>query len=279
MAKSTPLDEIGYWSELKLEILRKYASAYSTILASNSAIKRYVYIDAFAGAGKHRSRTTGDLVAGSPTNALKITPAFSEYHFIDLNPGRVSQLQEIAEGRNDVHVHQGDCNQILLETVFPRCRWGEFARGLCILDPYNLGVKWEVMETAGKMKSIEVFYNFAIMDANMNVLLRDPDRAPPDQLARLDRVFGGRAPWRDAAYVRQPGLFGDMEEKATNDAVITAFLTRLRSVAGFAYVSEALPMRNRVGCVVYYLIFASGNSTGAKIVKQIFDKYRAAEGG
>jgi len=33
-------DEIGYWSEIKLEILRKYAPAYTTIL-SNKRFKGY----------------------------------------------------------------------------------------------------------------------------------------------------------------------------------------------------------------------------------------------
>jgi hypothetical protein len=41
-------DEIGYWSELKLEIVRKYAAAYSTILHNQKVIKRHVYVDAFA---------------------------------------------------------------------------------------------------------------------------------------------------------------------------------------------------------------------------------------
>lgn len=55
-------DEIGYWSEVKLEIVRKYASAYSTILSKQQYIKRHLYIDAFAGAGVHISKHTGDFV-------------------------------------------------------------------------------------------------------------------------------------------------------------------------------------------------------------------------
>jgi three-Cys-motif partner protein len=61
-------DEIGYWSEIKLEIVRDYASAYSRIL--NSKNLPHVYIDAFAGAGQHISKNTGEFVPGSPLNAL-----------------------------------------------------------------------------------------------------------------------------------------------------------------------------------------------------------------
>ncbi|MCF6289821.1 MAG: three-Cys-motif partner protein TcmP [Desulfobacterales bacterium] len=79
-------DEIGYWSEVKLDILREYANAYSHILSSQRNPSLYhIYIDAFAGAGKHISKSTGEFIPGSPANALLIDPPFREYHFIDLS--------------------------------------------------------------------------------------------------------------------------------------------------------------------------------------------------
>jgi three-Cys-motif partner protein len=92
-------DEISYWPEVKLDILREYASAYSTILAAQENPKLYhVYIDGFAGAGVHLSRERGDLVIGSPLNALSIKPPFNEYHFIDLNGDKVESLRKSIEG-------------------------------------------------------------------------------------------------------------------------------------------------------------------------------------
>ena len=70
-----------------------------------------------------------------------------------------------------------------------------------------------------------------------------------------------------------PG-FDDLEEKATNAEVAEAFRERLQKVAGFNFVPEPIPMRNTRGAVVYYLFFASPNETGAKIVRDIFNKYR-----
>jgi len=175
-------DEIGYWSELKLEIVRKYAAAYSTILHAQKAIRRHLYIDAFAGAGKHISKTTGDFVPGSPLNALLVQPPFSEFHLIDLNRERVAALAELSGRRRNVIVHEGDCNEILLRECFPRCRYEDFARALCLLDPYAINVDWNVLATAGDMGTIEVFYNFMIMDANMNVLWKRPDKVPEAQI-------------------------------------------------------------------------------------------------
>ena len=266
-------DEIGYWSELKLEIVRKYAGAYSTILHAQQAINKHLYIDAFAGAGKHISRTSGDFVPGSPLNALLVEPPFSEYHFIDLNKERVTALTELSGKRSNVTVYEGDCNEILLRDVFPRCRFEDFARALCLLDPYAINVDWNVLATAGRMRTIEVFYNFMIMDANMNVLWRNPDKVPEAQISRMNAVWGDES-WRDAAYVKQRGLFGDIEEKASNERVVEAFRKRLHAEAGFGYVPEPIPIKNSNGAVVYYLFFASPNRTGAKIVKDIFDRYR-----
>jgi three-Cys-motif partner protein len=206
-------------------------------------------------------------------NALVISPAFSEYHFIDLDGDKVDKLRLAIGDRRDVLFHKGDCNKVLLAEIFPRCQYGDYRRALCLLDPYGLNVNWEVLQRAGEMKSIEVFYNFMIMDANMNILWRSPDKVQASQVARMDAVWGDHS-WREVAYRKTPGLFGEIEEKATNEAVIDAFRERLKKVAGFEYVPEPMPMRNSKGSVIYYLFFASPNRTGAKIVKDIFDNYR-----
>ncbi|OFW01813.1 MAG: hypothetical protein A3I61_05560 [Acidobacteria bacterium RIFCSPLOWO2_02_FULL_68_18] len=272
--KSLRFDEIGYWSEVKLDIIKKYAQAYSTIMAKQKSIEAHVYIDGFAGAGRHISKATGEAVAGSPLNAMKIQPPFTELHFIDLEGSRAAELRRIAAGDRRVRVHKGDCNGILLNEVFPRCRWSDFRRALCLLDPYGLAVDWDVLRTAGEMKSVEIFYNFMIMDANMNVFMHDAGKVAAAQARRMDAVWGDDS-WRSAAYTRTEGLFGEIERKATNEDVAEAFRLRLEHVAGFAYVPQAMPMRNSKGAVVYYLYFASQNQTGAKIVEDIFDTYRA----
>ena len=266
------LDEIGPWSEVKLDIVKKYASAYTTVLKSFPTIRRYLYIDAFAGAGTHIRKQTGEMVKGSPLNALLVQPPFHEFHFIDLDGGRANRLKEISGGRNDVCVHEGDCNAVLLDKVFPLARYADFHRALCLLDPYALNLKWEVIRAAGESKSIEIFLNFMIMDVNMNVLKHDRSKVDPAQEARLTGMWGDQS-WRSIAYSQNAGLFGAIEEKTTNAALAAGFQRRLKE-AGFAYVPKPLPMKNSTGAVVYYLYFASPNSTGGKIVNDIFKAYR-----
>src|SRR5439155_8247876 len=140
---STTFDTIGYWSELKLDIVRQYATAYSTILAAQKPPGfHHAYIDAFAGSGRHISKRTGEFVLGSPLNALAVHPPFKEYHLIDLDSNKIAALREATKGRPDVHVYEGDCNQILLDTVFSAVRYEDYRRALCLLDPYGLHLRW-----------------------------------------------------------------------------------------------------------------------------------------
>ena len=157
--------------------------------------------------------------------------------------------------------------------VFPQCRYQDYRRALCLLDPYKLNPDWEVVETAGKMGSIEIFLNFMIMDANMNALKKNPESVTPEQAQRMSRFWGDDS-WRKAAYPTERGLFADIEEKGTNEAVVQAYRERLKTVAGFKFVPEPLPMCNTQGTVVYYLLFASHNQAGNKIAEDIFKKYR-----
>ena len=269
------LDEIGYWSEIKLDIIKDYATEYSKILTSSARSGlpfKHVYIDGFAGAGRHISRTTREFVPGSPLNALLVDPPFFQYHFVDMNEGRVAALEEIAAERSNVTVHHGDCNEILLRDVFPRILYKDYRRGLCLLDPYGLHLDWEVIKTAGQMESIEIFLNFPIMDMNMNVLKKDPNCTRRQGDVERMNAFWGDESWRDVAYPTTLNLFGE-PEKASNEMVVDGFRTRLKKVAGFAYVPPPIPMRNTTGSTVYYLFFASHKPVSGKIVEYIFKKY------
>jgi three-Cys-motif partner protein len=266
-------DEIGDWSEIKLDILKKYAAAYSTILSARTKASLFhVYIDAFAGAGQHISKTTQEFIPGSPLNALAVRPQFREFHLIDIAPKKVENLRELIGSRTDVFIYQGDCNDILLRDVFPRVRYEQYRRGLCVLDPYGLHLNWNVLSTAGRMKSIDVFLNFPVQDMNRNVFWHNPEGVDESQISRMN-MFWGDESWRNVVYETKWNLF-DIPEKAPNEVIAEAFRRRLKEVAGFDCVPEPLAMKNSNGAVVYYLFFASQNKTAEKIAREIFAKYR-----
>jgi three-Cys-motif partner protein len=201
-----------------------------------------------------------------------VEPSFREYHLIDLDQDKVEYLSRTIGDQDNVYVYEGDCNPILLGQIFPKVQFVDFCRGLCLLDPYGLHLDWKVTETAGQMKTIDLFLNFPVMDMNRNVLWRHPEKIARADIERMNR-FWGDSSWRNIAYTTQRDLFG-YEEKVENEAVAEGFRDRLRQVAGFEHVPQPLPMRNSTGATVYYLFFASQKPVAANIVGDIFRKYQ-----
>jgi len=264
-------DEIGFWSEIKLDILRKYWPEYTRIVKTQRWNFHTLYVDAFAGSGKHISRTSHEPVKGSPARALEVQPPFDEYHFVDLDASKIQSLEELAAERSNVHVHQGDCNDVLRHEIFPLANYQKYRRAVCLLDPYSLQLDWNVIAEAGAMESVEIFLNFPIMDINRNVLRQGPTAK---KVAQMNRFWGDDS-WRTAAFRKEPMLFGDDDEvKVTNFELVEAFRKRLKEKAGFKHVPQPLAMKNSTRATVYYLFFAGNNETGSKIVNWIFNDYR-----
>jgi three-Cys-motif partner protein len=281
MVKELRYDEIGYWSEIKLDIIKDYAAAYSRILSGQDRPKFYhIYIDAFAGAGQHISKASGEFVLGSPANALLVNPPFHEYHFIDLDEQKIESLEKISGKRNDVFIYHGDCNKILLEKVLPRTKFEDFRRALCVLDPYGLHLDWDVLLTIGRMNSIDIFLNFPIADINRNVLRHDQELVYQSQIDRMNRFWGDDS-WRNIAYTPSPQmtLFEKApDKKVPNEIVAEAFRRRLIDVAGFQNVPQPMAMRNKQNAVVYYLFFASHKPVAENIMRDIFKKFANRNG-
>lgn len=271
------LDQIGFWSEIKLEIIKKYAGAYTSIMKNQLWCKGYVYIDAFAGAGKHISRKTGEMVPGSPLNALEVNPPFTEYFFIDLAEERADVFIELARENPNIHSYHGDCNEVLINDIFPKLGWDTFKRALCILDPYGLHLKWETIKKAAELKTVDIFINFPIMDINRNVLFDDFAKAAPENIARMN-AFWGDASWKELLYKEQDTLFGDKQHIKLEGYPTPAkeFGKRLKNI-GFKSVPEPILMRNVKNGPLYYLYFASQKDVAKDISKDIFDKYKKGQ--
>ncbi len=273
------LDEIGIWSEIKLDIIKEYANVFTTIMKSQEWCKGYVYIDAFAGPGVHISRQTGEFVQGSPLNALEIDNPFTEYHYIDIDKEKAETLKRLTGDRTNINIYQEDCNEVLVKKILPTLQYESKKRALCILDPYGLHLHWETIISAAKLRTTEIFLNFPLMDMNRNVLHKDLLSADPDQIERMNK-FCGTDEWQEILYeeAKQLSLFGDTDRiKIVNSNIKLGEWfkkERLQKVAGFKFVPEPMLMRNSKGGPLFFLFFASHNETGKNIVSAIFNKYR-----
>jgi three-Cys-motif partner protein len=267
-------DEVGVWSELKLDIVENYGAAYTSAFA-NQSLKKY-YVDAFSGAGVHISKSTGDQIDGSPARALRTSPSFDGFYFIDMNEQKTAHLKTLCAGRDNVQIETGDASDYLIHSLLPTIRYELYNRALCLFDPYGLHLDWQAMEMAGKSRAVDMFLNFPVMDMNRNAIWRNPSAVPQDGINRMNRFWGDES-WRSAAYAEHPqgNLFGGPDMvKQSNNAIVDAFRERLKKVAGFKFVPDPLPMKNSNNPVVYYLFFASQKPVAQKIIEGIFNKYR-----
>ncbi len=270
------LDIIGPWSEDKLQLLRKYLHAYTIIMRGQKWCRNgYHYVDAFAGTGKPRARDEKRYIDGSPRVALTIQHPFHSYTFIEKTPWRVKRLEDLVDEFPDrsIRIHDGDCNHIITTEIAPRIRYERFNRGLIFLDPFGMNTEWFTIEQIAQTRALEIFINFPVMALNRTVLPNDPNALTEAQIERMNR-FWGSTEWRGNIYVQVPTLFGPVEMKihtTTGRRLGQLFKKRLKEV--FPYVTDPLVMTNSKNAPLYCLIFAGHNPTGAKIIRDIFQRY------
>ena len=245
------------WPALKLEIIRRYAAAYSHVMSRQAGLA-YHYIEGFAGADVRLEPLNGGLVAGHALNALHVQPPFRHHYLLDLDGGRAATLRKHAGERPDVTLLEGDANELLLRDVLPRVRAEDYRRALCVLDPCGLRLDWRLLEAAGRLRTIDLFVSLPATDEQGGPLWTAGAR---DE-ARLTRAWGDDS-WRDV-----PG-----------ERIAAAFARRLREVARFENVLEPVPITAGAADVagvpvVAHLFFASRANTANHVIEEIFAPYR-----
>jgi len=281
----------GDWTEEKLERIRKYLCAYTTIFTRNPNARYYttVYVDAFAGCGYRIERgaqldptdlleTTIDddaeqLKKGSARIALEVEPGFDRHVFIESEADRAADLRQLKSefpGKADsVQIEQSDANAFLQDWC-RQTNWQK-ARAVVFLDPYGMQVEWATLEAIAETKAIDLWLLFPIGVAVNRLLTKSGP--PPDPWAKaLTRIFGTDE-WKEAFYQthEEPTLFGidSVERKvATLDSIGSFFCARLKRI--FSKVAtNPLTLRNSRQTPIYLLCFAAGNSKGATTAVKI----------
>jgi three-Cys-motif partner protein len=276
----------GDWTTSKLEILGEYLKGYTTALKNQRF--RTAYIDAFAGTGYRALAEEGpattllfpDLAAdapqalldGSARIALKTTPRFDKYIFIERSAERCRELealrQEFPELAADIDVRRRDANAEI-RTLCSK-DWSS-RRAVLFLDPYGTQVEWTTIEAIAATKAIDLWILFPL-GIGVNRLLTRTGEMPASWRRRLDLLLGTTG-WYDAFYKVEhtPTLF-DMQEKtvvkATMETIGRYFNDRLAGI--FAGVApEPRVLLNSSNCPLYLLCFGVGNAKGAPVALRI----------
>jgi three-Cys-motif partner protein len=278
----------GGWTNVKLEHVRKYLRAYTTIM--NSFHFRFAYIDAFAGTGYRtlkESENAAELMLpkmfeeevqeffdGSARVALEITPQFSKYIFIEKDETRFGELQQLKEEfpdlQADIKLVRNEANSYVQELCsYDWLRSGH--RAVLFLDPYGMAVKWKTIEAIANTQAIDLWLLFPLGIA-VNRLLRNDGQIDLAVQNTLNEFFGAED-WFDEFYREDesPSLFENLpgqQKVADFDSIETYFIRRLESV--FTEVAKnPLRLYNSRNNPLYLLCFAAGNSKGASTAVKI----------
>lgn len=269
----------GPWTELKVDVIRQYLHFYTTALKNQPW--HLLYIDAFAGSGSRTVEYPKDQLVGLPDSetfkgsaqiALENDPPFYEYIFIEQNPKRYAELEELTATFRSrrIRCFRNDAN-VVLKRLAQEIDWKNH-RAVVFLDPYNLSVEPDTLRAIQRTEAIDVWFLFAIHDFARQAA-RDFSAIEQHKLDRLNRMFGTDA-WIKDLYKSKPASeqFGlDLGQEPET----AAELYRDPGVANMAkwvhsWLREIFPhvakplLLPRTGATLFLLFFCVSNpSTGA----------------
>lgn len=265
----------GNWTEEKLNIFTSYLDAY-LIALQNQKFKK-IYIDAFAGTGEIETRDGDQYLIGSAKRALMSDKKFDQYYFIEADPQKATELQEMIntefpQMRRFTKVYCGDANDKLAQ-IIKEVDW-RFNRALLFLDPYATQVDWTTLVNVAQTKSIDVWYLFPF--SALERMLPNNGKYQKWEDC-IDRLLGDSG-WREEFYKKDPQLslfdmFQDDEDVTSEERLIKDanpehikeyILTRLETI--FPCVSKhPRVFRNSRQSPMFLFCFAiSNDSTSAQ---------------
>ncbi|PYS66172.1 MAG: hypothetical protein DMF74_01845 [Acidobacteria bacterium] len=284
----------GNWTAEKLERVRKYLAAYSTIM--NKQKFRFAYIDAFAGTGyrtleQHEKplakifpevfeQDSQAFLDGSARIALQVRPRFTKYIFIERDTSRLVELEklkfEFSDLRDDIILVHADANSYLQDLCLHH-RWTK-NRAVLFLDPFGMQVRWNTIAAIAGTKAIDLWILFPL--SAVNRLLKRNGQISLAWRNTLNEMFGS-SDWYDAFYRTRKftNIFGSEQthtvKLADFDLIGEYFVKRLKTV--FAGVAQnPPPLLNSRNSPLYLLCFAAanprGSTTAIKIAQDILKR-------
>ncbi len=260
MSKNIFGNAVSPWTEVKLDHIEKYLSAYSNILYV-SGFREYYFVDGFAGRGYCIRKSDGKIINGSSLISLLIDPPFTKYFFIELDEEKVEGLRKIVSrdftGKN-VTIYQGDCNTEIVNVLKSISSSTPF---VALLDPQAGDLKWETVQKISNKNKAEVIINFPFGVAiNRKMSLSDEDSINKSE---MNAIFGS-AEWEQIYEARQRGLAPSIAREKYLDLYLGNLVQ-----TGFKYYAVK-NVKDTRGRHIYYLIFGTKNLKGLIKMKDEF---------
>jgi three-Cys-motif partner protein len=267
----------GFWTQLKLAMLRDYLAAF--VIASQSQPER-IYLDAFAGEGDGRDRLTGEEFQGSARIALDVRDGhgFTRFRYFELEP-KAAELEGLLRADYpdlDIRVYPGDCNTAI-PTALAELRDLNWAPTFAFIDPDGMEVAWETLVALADHKrgyrpvsslkpeyKVEIWMLFPSAGI-MRTLALDAETLPEQDVERATRLFG-TSTWLPIYELRRAGK---ISAKEAREEYVNLMRWRLEHELGYRY-THPFELRNTASVPLYHMILATDNDAGTNIMSSIY---------
>jgi three-Cys-motif partner protein len=241
---------VGPWAKDKHDYLRRYIEAtratrskYLTPAAAGVA-GGAAFIDLFAGPGRSRVRTSGEIIDGSPLIAAQHAESpFTKLILVDLAEENITALEvRLNAISKSAELFHGDCNQVIDNIVK---RVPTLGLNIALIDPYGLRpLSFETIAKLAAFKRMDLVMHFPTMDIKRNFATAE---------TYITKYLGTDV-WKHR--VRSP------------QQVVSLIDVLREQLAQFGYMQDkvrSLPVENRQGAVLYHLVYATKDKLGNKI--------------
>ncbi len=255
-------------TEAKLQAVEKYLKAFTTALTGKFTL---LYVDAFAGSGASIAKRdknqmqlieTDEIVDGSARRALRTSPPFDQFRFIEKMAKNVRSLEglrdEFPEYVDKIEITRGDANTELRDFAAKVNR--RDARAVVFIDPFGLSLEWDTIAALGDTQRVDLWYLVPTGGMSRQIKL---DGIELESAALLDRVLG-TPNWRDRiiSSTVSTDMFGVPVESTTKIGgaqELSDFVKeRLQTVFAGGVSKKSLPL-GRGGRHEFSLVFACAN--------------------
>jgi len=285
------------WTIEKLDAFKKYVDAYLTIMDvyKDKYGWKTLYFDGFAGSGDcnrdNDSKEATDnahlldfgideaeteVYKGAAERVLSLKRKFDYYYFIDLNGESLKKLREkLSPFDVDycLQFREGDANKYIQE-LSAALNKNKKLKSLVLLDPFGMQINWESIELLRDTAS-----DIWILVPSGVIINRLLDRKGKlKNMSKLCSFFGmTEEEIRNEFYTEKitPTIFGletTIQKKQDSIRKIAdLYIKRMRGI--WKYVTqEPLIMKNTKNVEIFHFVFASNNSAGLKIAKDIIGR-------
>jgi len=260
----------GLWSQIKLDILRRYLDRFTT---ASKSVSEIIYLDLFAGEPQNFARTTGDLIIGSARLALDTTnPQFSRILLFEL-PANAEKLDEelrAAHPNRSFQILAGDCNRTLPGALADlRAAGVAWAPTFAFIDPDGPHCHWTTLEALAQHKpassttKVEFWVLFPTMF--MRQLPLDGRQLDPANVQQITAMFG-TTQWSEIHELRRAQAISGQEARSE---YVNLMRWAIQNVLGYNW-THPLEIPNEQGNPIYTMIFATDHPAGTAIMTALY---------